>query len=136
MKRSNSKRRCLPLISLLNYLLQRVSDGRLEVSTTEWVTETPLVEDPYEKRTVMVKTSRMPGADEGLFAARYVLFRDTAFHSQRSKFRKKDLPKFQSKIFLFQGTLRSIFFTRIASKMLGITFPPLFVKIILGSYLT
>jgi hypothetical protein len=48
-----------------------VSDGRLEVSTTEWVTETPLVEDPYEKRTVMVKTSRMPGADEGLFAARY-----------------------------------------------------------------
>jgi hypothetical protein len=56
-----------------------VSDGRLEVSTTEWVTETPLVEDPYEKRTVMVKTSRMPGADEGLFAARYAWFRDTAF---------------------------------------------------------
>ncbi len=58
-----------------------MSDGRLEVSTTEWVTETPLVEDPYEKRTVMVKTSRMPGADEGLFAARYELFRDTAFHT-------------------------------------------------------
>jgi hypothetical protein len=78
---SNRKRSCPPLISLLNDLLQRVSDGRLEVSTTEWVTETPLLEDPYEKRTVMVKTSRMPGADEGLFAARYELFRDIAFHT-------------------------------------------------------
>jgi hypothetical protein len=81
--------RCPPLISVLNYFLQKVSDGRLEVSTTEWVTETPLVEDPYEKRTVMVKTSRMPGADEGLFAARYAKFRDTVFHSVKTKFRKK-----------------------------------------------
>jgi hypothetical protein len=68
------------------------------VSTTEWVTETPLVEDPYEKRTVMVKTSRMPGADEGLFAARYALFRDIVFHSVKIKFRKKDPPILEKNI--------------------------------------
>ena len=51
------------------------------MSTTEWVTETPLLEDPYEKRTVVVKTSRFPGADEGLFAARYSYIPYSVFNS-------------------------------------------------------
>ncbi|XP_023343893.1 histone-lysine N-methyltransferase SETD7 [Eurytemora carolleeae] len=43
---------------------------RLEKSTTTWLTENTMLEDPYEKLTVYVKTSNTPGASDGLFAAR------------------------------------------------------------------
>jgi len=41
-----------------------------EVSTTSWVTDNTMLEDPYEKVTVYVAHSKTPGADDGLFAAR------------------------------------------------------------------
>jgi len=43
---------------------------KTEVSTTDWLTENPLLEDPYEGRTVYVGDSKTPGAADGLFAAR------------------------------------------------------------------
>lgn len=41
-----------------------------EVSTSCWVTENTLLEDPYEASTVYIACSNTPGAEEGLFAAR------------------------------------------------------------------
>jgi len=46
-------------------------DGNLyrrELSTYDFVTDSPNLPDPYESSTVQVLTSRVPGANEGLFA--------------------------------------------------------------------
>ena len=41
-----------------------------EISTYDRVTSSPMLEDPYERRTVEVRSSRVVGAGEGLFALR------------------------------------------------------------------
>jgi len=39
-----------------------------EISTFDFVTSTPMLRDPYESRTVEVRPSRVPGAEDGLFS--------------------------------------------------------------------
>eukprot|EP00092_Neocalanus_flemingeri_P001183 GFUD01001260.1.p1 GENE.GFUD01001260.1~~GFUD01001260.1.p1 ORF type:complete len:494 (+),score=107.84 GFUD01001260.1:94-1575(+) len=39
-----------------------------ELSTTDFVTNSPLLKDPYEEKTVFVKQSHVEGAQEGLFS--------------------------------------------------------------------
>jgi len=43
-----------------------------ELSTSDFVTTLPLLKDPYEERTVIVKQSHVEGAQEGLFAKKSV----------------------------------------------------------------
>jgi len=38
-----------------------------EISSSDFMTTTPLLRDPYESRTVEVRQSRVPGAEDGLF---------------------------------------------------------------------
>ena len=57
------------------------------------MTSLPLVPDPYETSMVEVRQSSVPGAEEGLFARRYVV-PDTilAFYNGVRSQRKKDGP--------------------------------------------
>lgn len=41
---------------------------RRQISTTEQMTDLPLVQDPYEQNMVVIQQSSVPGAEEGLFA--------------------------------------------------------------------
>ncbi|XP_023349009.1 histone-lysine N-methyltransferase SETD7 [Eurytemora carolleeae] len=50
-------------------------EGRLyrrEISTYDFVTSTPTLPDPYESKMVEVRKSRVPGANEGLFAKKSI----------------------------------------------------------------
>jgi len=39
-----------------------------EISTNDFVTQSPVLRDPYETNIIKVRTSKVPGASEGLFA--------------------------------------------------------------------